>query len=342
MVQHSLDPLRKALGSDPFEGNVAPTPEEADAVLAKPAARLARSLAKLLTFADSERGSTALPAEQWDELSRLPELFREYRHTIPTLEFRPSALRDASRKVIEACTRVQKGVLPREPVRQVERDAEALERIAVHIELYLARTAILQMDHQVFTMREFVTGGAREEEPRSVCQLPDLVGEATQRLVEFARNQGVEIEHREGCPRAMVKVAERAVVRALTSLLHNAIKYSWHPAPGRRRWVTVDCAVVGGHVQVTFQNYGVPIARDEIQQELIFQVGYRGRLSRDRGRMGTGIGLADARAVARDHGGDVTIASRPAHTDMEDDPYSVPFLTTATLILPLHRKEGRL
>jgi signal transduction histidine kinase len=279
-----------------------------------------------------------MPREQWEELSRVLTLLREYRDRIPMLEFRPAALRDASRKAIEVCTGIRKGMLAREPVKEVRRDAETLERVTCHIALYGVRTAVLQMDHQVHALRDFVTAGAREEEPRSVCRLSDLVGEAIQRLAEFAKNQGVEVEQRDDCPRAQVEVVARDVVRALTNLLHNAIKYSWHPAPGRPRWVTVDCTIAGNQARVVFENYGVPITKEEIEQDLIFQAGYRGRLSHDRGRLGTGIGLTDTRSVARKHGGDVIVDSRSASLDSEEDDYSAPFLTTATLILPLHRK----
>jgi signal transduction histidine kinase len=338
MVQHTLTPLGRALRSDPFEEGRAPTLEEADAALVRPVARLVRSLDKLLTLADGERRLQALPSDKWNELSSLQELLREYRDTIP-IEFRTSALREAAHKVAESCDAIQKSVLAQEPVRQVRRSAEALERLTCHIDLHLARTAVLQMDHQIHALRDFVTAGVREEEPRSVCRLSDLVSEAIQRLAGFARNRAVEIRYRELYPRVLVRVAERDVVRALANLLHNAIKYSWHPTPERPRWVTVECTVAKGRVAVAFRNYGVPIAREEIEQELIFQVGYRGRLSQDRGRMGTGIGLADARAVARSHAGEVIVESRPAHADVQGDGQTAPFLTTATLILPLHGRE---
>jgi PAS domain S-box-containing protein len=337
MVQHTLKPVGRALGDDPFEKGQAPTAEEADAALVEPTGRLARALEKMLALAESERSFQALPRERWSELTELLDLLREYRYTVP-IEFRTSALRDAAHKVIETCASVRKGVLAQEPVRQVRRSAQDLERLACHIDLHLARTTILQMDHQVHALRDFVTAGARTEEASSVCIMSDLVAEAIRRLIEFARNRGVEIEQRGRCPQAHVKVVERDVVRALTNLLHNAIKYSWHAGPDRTRWVTVDCQTVGDNVRVTFENYGVPIAREEIEQELIFQVGYRGRLSRDRGRMGTGIGLADARAVARRYGGDVEVRSHSAHADRAEDDYTAPFLTSATLALPLHIK----
>ena len=90
---------------------------------------------------------------------------------------------------------------------------------------------------------------------------------------------------------------------------------------------------------MAFENWGVPIPKGEIDQGLVFHLGYRGKLSSDRGRVGTGIGLTDARRVSRDHDGDVTIDSRPALFGGREDDYKQPFLTTVTLILPVHSKQ---
>ncbi|MDD5427090.1 MAG: hypothetical protein PHN52_11485 [candidate division Zixibacteria bacterium] len=95
-----------------------------------------------------------------------------------------------------------------------------------------------------------------------------------------------------------------------------------------------------------FSNWGVPITKEELEKELIFQVGYRGLYSRDRGRLGTGIGLPDARQVARQHGGDITITCVSAAGDKtgrdtykDSEKYSDPYLTIVTLKLPLERIE---
>jgi PAS domain S-box-containing protein len=337
MIQHSLDPVRKALGPDPFDGQRAPTAEEADAILEESVAPLIKSLDKLLKLADSERRAKALSAEKWSELYSLLQLLKEYKTTVNNIEFRPPTLRDAARKVIDICGNIQKRTLPQEPARQVQRNAENLERLACLIDLHRARTAILDMDHQVRALRDYATWGVRPPEPKGVYRLSDLLKQAIGNLTEFSRNQGVDIELKDSCPHAQVKVVERDVVRALTNLLHNAIKYSWSRVIGRPPWIAIRSSIVRDQVRVEFENWGVPIPRDEIEKELIFKIGYRGRWSSDRGRLGTGIGLYEARRVAREHGGDVTIESRPADSYGAPDDYSQPFLTTATLTLPLHR-----
>jgi signal transduction histidine kinase len=64
-------------------------------------------------------------------------------------------------------------------------------------------------------------------------------------------------------------------------------------------------------------------------------------LSKDRGRLGTGIGLTDTRRVAEAHGGRVKIESAPAgrYSVRENHPeyYDQPFITKVTVTLPIVR-----
>jgi signal transduction histidine kinase len=91
---------------------------------------------------------------------------------------------------------------------------------------------------------------------------------------------------------------------------------------------------------VMFENFGVPIQADEIQNGLIFQFGYRGSLSGDRGRLGTGIGLTDALNTARLHGGDIKVESTSARHGAPPDDYTAPYITKVTLSLPIHPHTG--
>jgi signal transduction histidine kinase len=83
------------------------------------------------------------------------------------------------------------------------------------------------------------------------------------------------------------------------------------------------------------------MSHEELDQGLVFQLGYRGQLSTERGRLGTGIGLTDARRVARSHGGDVIIESKPTKIFSEQDPeyFNQPFLTKVVLYLPFAEKK---
>ena len=146
----------------------------------------------------------------------------------------------------------------------------------------------------------------------------------------------VNLRRRIECPDAQVKIIERDVVRALANILHNGIKYSWSRMDGSSAFVGIHAHIVEGQVCIEVESYGVPIPKDEIEQKLLFRLGFRGRMSGDRGRVGTGVGLTDAQHVARSHDGSVAIKSHPATSGRSEDDYNQPFLTTVTFCLPAY------
>jgi signal transduction histidine kinase len=90
------------------------------------------------------------------------------------------------------------------------------------------------------------------------------------------------------------------------NLIDNAVKYA---ADGKR--ISVKLARDDGRVVLTVRDWGPGIARDEHQQ--IFERFYRARSIRLKPIRGSGIGLALVQHIARAHGGDVSVDSRPGH-----------------------------
>ena len=93
----------------------------------------------------------------------------------------------------------------------------------------------------------------------------------------------------------------RLIQRLIANLLDNAIKYT--PAGGRID-VTVSTANPDG-VAIIIKDTGLGIARED--QTRIFERFYRCDPSRS--EAGIGLGLSFARAIARAHGGDLTVSS---------------------------------
>lgn len=94
---------------------------------------------------------------------------------------------------------------------------------------------------------------------------------------------------------------------ALHNLVGNALKYT--PAGGRVT-VKVDIRAEAGKgdmLIVDVQDNGIGIKPDE--HELIFERFYRAKDNRIGSITGSGLGLALARQIARQHGGDITISS---------------------------------
>ncbi len=106
--------------------------------------------------------------------------------------------------------------------------------------------------------------------------------------------------------------------RMLSNLLDNAIKYT-----GTGGKVNVDLtAGADDTVKMTVTDTGMGIAAGELTK--IFERFYR--CDQSRSQSGMGLGLSLARAIARSHGGEITVTSQPGHG------------STFTVTLP--RKQG--
>jgi PAS domain S-box-containing protein len=333
-VSHALEPAsaaRVALAS-------------ADERLHELAQALARRLERLLAVTDPERRAAALPAEAWAHLEEQVAMLNEYQARIPVPELRGSTLRTVASAVGVAVREAQHGPLPREATRDVVRAADDLQRAACLAQVLATRQAVVQMDTTLRALRDFITSDVRAREPRRRIPVQQLVRDAVAQIGEFAKVAGVALQSQAIDPDLGVFGSERELVRALANVLHNAIKYSWRRDRGQP-WVAIACSGEGDSVQIEVENWGVPISADEIARGLVFELGYRGKWSTDRGRLGTGIGLTDALRTARAHGGDVVLASRPARLDplpeSHREYHRQPFLTRVTLRLPLSPARSR-
>ncbi|MEW5717706.1 MAG: HAMP domain-containing sensor histidine kinase, partial [Chloroflexota bacterium] len=338
MAQQTLDGVAEALGQRAIKELIAAPLEERDEQLIKQAALLANTIDKLAQATEPERRCQALSDAKWNALTDKIAPLRQARDLIPGVEMRAPALRSTAHQITMLCQDMTPGVLSRELVRDVLRAAAQLENSACLVDVLMTRTAIIQMDSTLRSLRDFITADIRVYEPKKQLSVKQLTDQAITQIVEFARSSRVEIVRRDRDFDTHVEGIERDLVRALSNLLHNAIKYSWRRDRAKAPWVTVRTYAREGIVCIEFENWGVPIAQEEIEQGLIFQLGYRGKWSKDRGRLGTGIGLTDAKRTAQTHYGDLRVASRPSNPGwiQPDDPtfYNQPFVTTVTFCIP--------
>ncbi len=315
------------------------TPADAVDSIRQPARLLAQHARDLMTEADLDR---TLSEDSLAGVLRLSELtaLLDDQESISQIEFRMPAVREVAEEVHLIARKLSEVASIRRPAVELQRGSTALLRLCSLISLRRARDSVCDMEQPVNALRDYVTRSFRQEAKKKPRKIRDLIGRVGVELEEFAKSQGVGLRFRVDHPDALVVVVERDAIRALSSLLHNAIKYSWKRDEGQALWVSIRTGIDGGRVYFLFENWGVPIPREEIERGIIFEVGQRGRLSGDRWRSGTGIGLTDALAVARDHEGDVTISSRPAGGKSSEH-YQQPFITTATFWLPVHVEEPK-
>jgi PAS domain S-box-containing protein len=338
-IKQGSDGIIQSLRPDPFEGITNLLIETALEKLRPLAARLAHSLDLLLLTANMQSRHTPSLAGHIPNLTRLNELFTNYETVVPYPELHPPTLRQATYELADICDSLRGEKLPRELLKQIRAEGQDLLRVTNLLTLHQMRDLAFTMGHPVRALREFVLSGIRVKVPPSVVKAATLVSQAAGTVVEFAQSRKVQFRRKIECPEALVRVVERDVVRAIANILHNAIKYSWTRADSST-WVLIRVHLQDGFVHFVFENYGVPIPKEEIEMGLIFQLGFRGNKSGDRGRIGTGIGLTDAWRVAAEHEGTVKIKSYPAVASRRDDDYTQPFLTVVDLSLPAYTPKG--
>ncbi|NOU16974.1 MAG: PAS domain-containing sensor histidine kinase [Bacteroidales bacterium] len=217
----------------------------------------------------------------------------------------------------------------------LQKTSNEILKLCSCISLFGMQNSIAEMHYQVHSLREYVTSGIREPENAKTISAYSLISESIKNHDEFANQSGVEIRRDKENSFCNVEVVERDMVRAISNIIHNAIKYSW----GKREnkpFIRIFTTRKEGMLYINIENRGVPIRKEEIESGLIFQIGYRGTYSGDRGRMGTGIGLSDARNVVLEHKGVIMVESIPQFVN--EYAYNQPFITTVAIGLPIKSK----
>jgi len=134
------------------------------------------------------------------------------------------------------------------------------------------------------------------------------------------RSAQVETDVASGLP--LVLGDPEALRRALRNLIENAAKYG-----GPNPWIRVKARNGGGEVEITVEDHGVGLRREDLPH--LFEPFYRGRGALERSIAGSGLGLSVVGHIARAHRGRVTV-------DSEGDGRGSAF----TLHLPVAVKES--
>jgi signal transduction histidine kinase/integral membrane sensor domain MASE1 len=132
----------------------------------------------------------------------------------------------------------------------------------------------------------------------SEVRLPELLSRSLTTLKEKALKHNIQLSYEEKEIPASIIADERKVKQILYNLLANAVKFT--PDGGR---VHIGAELAGGFVQVSIQDTGIGIKKDDLQR--IFEPFEQAESSLSRRFQGTGLGLSLTRSMVELHGGKI-------------------------------------
>ncbi|MGC2524232.1 MAG: ATP-binding protein [Stellaceae bacterium] len=177
----------------------------------------------------------------------------------------------------------------------------SLTRVKLRLELGESPEQRQKMIHELDamgTMIGSILSFARDDTKREPCVLVDLDA-LVQGICEDAADADGAVTYA-GDRGVTVSGRPVALRRAISNLVENAVKYAGA--------AEVTLTAEAGRIVVAVNDSGPGIAQSECEK--VFEPFYRIEGSRNPGTGGVGLGLAVARSIAREQGGDIVLAAR--------------------------------
>ena len=239
MVQQTVTTVIRSLGPNPFGENRIITPEQAATSLLEPVRELIAATKTLFKYL-SDR---SLPSDLLcEEFSDLFEVLRNHEQQIP-IDLFPIVLGEVSASIIDKCGEIGPQQVPREVIRQVILDAQEITRLTNIIALLEVNSVVIEMEPQLRALREFILEDRRSERRKVPRGVRGLIGQAVSNLQGYAKSHRISFRISHKPEYIVVEVDERSILRALSNLLHNAIKYSWVRPAERDPWISINTRV---------------------------------------------------------------------------------------------------
>jgi signal transduction histidine kinase len=171
-----------------------------------------------------------------------------------------------------------------------------------------AKKNISSLSHLIddmFQMAQIDTGGL-ELNIESVS-ISDLISDTVESFTELAKRREITLQGRVSPDLGEVQIDARRINRVLNNLIDNALKHT--PDNGL---VEVRSNKFNNGIIVEVIDNGGGISQEDIPY--IFDLFYRGDISRRSSTSGTGLGLAISKGIIDAHGGEIKVDSQPGLT----------------------------
>jgi two-component system sensor histidine kinase SenX3 len=178
-------------------------------------------------------------------------------------------------------------------------DPAAVEHFGARLQRETTRMST--MIGELITLSK-LQGAASLPDPEPV-DVDAVIEAAVGRNRETAEMHGIELKT-DAPSGARLLGDEHLLVTAVANLIANAVNYSPEETP-----VSVSRAVKGESVIIRVTDHGIGIAPED--QQRVFERFFRVDQARSRATGGTGLGLALVKHTVINHGGNVSLWSRP-------------------------------
>ncbi len=155
----------------------------------------------------------------------------------------------------------------------------------------------------LLSLSQLEQGGGGMSDQLDVYRVGDVLSSAGQscQMQATAKHTTLDIQ----CdPELKTRLDPDLMEQALINLIDNAIKYTDEPGS-----IQIGASRIDDHVMITIRDHGRGIEPQHLPR--LFERFYRVDKARSRDQGGTGLGLAIVKHIARVHGGQVTVMSKP-------------------------------
>jgi len=145
----------------------------------------------------------------------------------------------------------------------------------------------------------------KQDVSKSPVKLDSVVSEVVHDLKETAKRKRIRLVEQANAHLPPVAADKGLIVRAVSNLVDNAIKYS-----PERTSIVISTILESEFLRVVVEDRGYGIPKGD--QEKIWQKFYRvARDGQDKEEESTGLGLSLVKEIVEQHGGGVTVESEP-------------------------------
>ncbi len=327
-----------AIGPSPFDKSSRLPIEEISDFLGRPAHSLLFQIENIYNLLIDKDDSVKIPGRLAKDL--LANIERLRMLTTGGIVLQVEQLADLLVKIKNQLPSFR-GIAPKVPIKKIKAEAEELDKRLTLYHLHQALLRIQEIEiHAQFLLDDYKSSPLSKTS-QSTLDLAEIVLDVKAHLATYSRLRHVEIRlfkrdardrKRKGIIAQEFFGDRQAITRALRNVVHNGIKYSYYLRGDRPPWVDVITGLKDGTYFIEVESWGVPIPAHEIESGDIFIEGFRGKEANDRGRGGSGIGLADAARTMKFHDGAIEIRSEPRKSRR---PQSAAFITTVKMLFPL-------